>query len=135
MKQFNSGASRSMRARHARVSSTEEISLAASAPTVCETSTRARYSITFHEIEAVLDRGSDGLIKRALVRLAHFVGPQALHRIDRIRHRLDAPRVDRAHLLDQAEHAVQPLEYRRLFAGSDGDARQTRRKPSHVVGG
>src|SRR5437868_3905022 len=82
---------RSMRSRQARVSSTEEIFLAASA---APSSPRVAFSKLLddlrHEVEAFFHRRGDSLIKLALVLFARFVGTQALDHIEGVRHRLDA---------------------------------------------
>src|SRR5260221_7995029 len=126
---------RAMRSRQARVSSTEEIFLAASA---AESSLSVALSKLLddlgNQIQAVFDRRRDGLIKLALVALADLVGPQALNHVDGVGHRLDAGGIDRAHLVNQAEHAVQAIEHRARFLGLDRDARKAREAP-HVVGG
>src|SRR5258706_5205552 len=126
---------RAMRSRQARVSSTEEIFLAASA---AESSRSVALSKLLDDlgdqIQAVFDRGRDGLIKLARVAAADFVRPQPLSHVDGVGHRLDSGGIDRAHLVDQAEHAVQAIEHRAGFLGLDRDARKAREAP-HVVGG
>src|SRR5207237_2326083 len=98
MKLFSLRSRRAIRSRHRRVSSTEETCLAASAressPSVALSTLLDHFR---HEVEALFDRRGDRLIKRALIDLARLVGPQPLCRIDGVRHRLDAARVDRAH--------------------------------------
>ena len=42
--------------------------------------------------------------------------------------------VDSAHLVDQAEHAVQPLDHGGGFVGPDGDAGEPGEVPDLVVG-
>jgi len=59
---------------------------------------------------------------------------QALGELLGVRHWLDAGHVDRAHLLDEGEHAVQALEHLRGFLRRDRDAGQ-RGNPAHVVVG
>src|SRR5919204_6788997 len=114
MKLLSSRLNRRMRARQARVSSTEEIFFAARSPESCvSVAASTLLDHLRHEVETLLDSRRDGLIKSVLVGLANFVRPQALPlrqmRISGVRHWLDATRVYRAHLLDQGKHAVQPL--------------------------
>src|SRR5438132_4795202 len=126
---------RSMRCRQARVNSTDETFFAARA---AESSRSVALSKLLdhlgHEVQPILDCGSDRLIKLALVGLAHFIRPQALNHLERMGHRLDAGGVNRAHLVDQAQHAVQAIEHRTGFLRLDRDAREAREAP-HVVGG
>src|ERR1041384_7105525 len=95
MKAFSSRPWRSMRSRHARVSSTDEIFLAVSAAPSSASVPLSKLLNDFgHKVEPVVDRGRYRLISLALVGFAHFVGPQSLHDIERMGHRLDALRVD-----------------------------------------
>src|SRR5258706_11381694 len=109
---------RAMRSRQARVSSTEEIFFAASA---AESSRSVALSKLLddlgNQIQAVFDRGRDGLIKLARVAAADFVRPQPLSHVDGVGHRLAAGGVDRAPLVDQAKDAVQPIEHRTRILG------------------
>src|SRR5882672_1250928 len=79
MKAFSWLLKRPMRSRHWRVSSTEESFLAARA---AESSLSVALSTLLdhlgHEVQAVVDRRGDGLIKLARVGLAPLVRPQAL---------------------------------------------------------
>src|SRR5437870_475281 len=118
IKAFSSPLWRSMRPRQARVSSTEDSFFAASA---AESSRSVALSKLLdhlgHEVQSILDRRGDGLIKLALIGLAHLVRPQTLNHINRMGHRLDAGGVNCAHLVDQAEHPVQAIEHRAGFFG------------------
>ena len=58
----------------------------------------------------------------------------AVSDVEGVRHGLDAGDVDRAHLLDEREHAVQALEHLRGFLCRDRNAGQ-RGNPAHVVVG
>src|SRR5262245_29473263 len=135
MKALSSPFRRAMRARNWRVSSTEETFLASSAPA---SSSRVEFSKLLdhfrNQIQVAFHRRGDGLIKLVLVALCDFVLAQALSELLGMRHRLDAGHVDRAHLLDEGEHAVQALEdLRGLFLG-DRDAGEPR-NPAYVVVG
>src|SRR5262245_49945724 len=118
MNAFSSLFSRWMRARNCRVSSTDETFFALSAPA---SSSRVAFSKLLdhfrHEVQVALYRRGDGLIKLVLVALRDFVLAQPLPELQRVRHRLDARDVDRAHLVDEREHAVQALEHLRGFVG------------------
>src|SRR5437764_12334871 len=85
MKLFSVRSKRPMRSKQARVSSVDEILFAARA---AESSESVAFSTLFdhlgHEVQPVFDRRRDGLIKRALVGLAHFVGAQPLRDIERV---------------------------------------------------
>src|SRR3954469_2666995 len=135
MKAFSCVLSRPMRSRQARVSSTEESFFAASRP---ESSRSVEFSTLLehlrHEVQPVLNRGGDRLIWVALIRLAHLVRPQSLTEVDGVGHRLDALRIDAAHLIDQAEDPVKAIEDRMGFFRLDLDASEPR-KPANVVGG
>ena len=74
------------------------------------------------------------MIKLAPILFANLVGPQALNHIHGVGHRLDAARVDRAHLVHEAKHRVQPLEHGGRLVVVDGNAGEAREAP-HVVGG
>src|SRR2546425_4294386 len=142
MKAFSSPLWRSMRSRQARVSSTEDSFLAARA---AESSRSVAVSKLLdhlgYEVQPILHlwfsvppRWSDRLIKLALIGLAHPIRPQALNHVERMGHRLDTGGVNRAHLVDQAEHPVQAIEHGAGFFWLDRDAREAREAP-HVVGG
>src|SRR5205809_2919449 len=133
MKAFNSPFRRWMRAKNARVSSTEETFFASSAPA---SSSRVALSKLLnhlrHEVEVTLHRRRDGLIKLVPVAFRDFVLAQPLAERLRVRHRLDIGDIDRAHLVDEGQHPVQALEYLRGFVCRDRDAGQ-RGNPAHVV--
>src|SRR6185436_18502912 len=116
MKAFSSPFRRAMRARNWRASSTEEIFFASRAP---ESSSRVELSKLLdhfrHEVEVALYRRGDGLISLVLVAFRDFVLTQALADVEGVRHGLDAGDVDRAHLLDEGEHAIEALEHLRGF--------------------
>src|SRR5205823_5423703 len=135
MKAFSSPFRRWMRPRNWRVSSTDETFFASSAPA---SSSRVELSKLLdhfrHEVEVALDRRRDGLIKPVLVALRDFILTQALAELLGVRHRLDPRDIDRAHLLDEREHAVQALEHLRGFVCRDRNAGQ-RGNPAHVVVG
>src|SRR5260370_3421405 len=123
-----------MRSRQARVSSTEEIFLAASAaPSSPSVALSKLLDDLRHEVQARSHRRGYRQIKLALLPLAHFVRAQSLNEVDRMGHRFDAGRVDLAYLVDEAEHAVQAIEHRARFFGLDRDAREAR-EAAHVVG-
>src|SRR5688500_18879549 len=90
MNAFNSRCAR-MRARHCPVSSTAEILPAASA---AESSVTVAFSKLLddlrHEIQARVYRRRGRLVALARVRLGHFIGPQFLYEVERVRHGLDA---------------------------------------------
>src|SRR6266850_2409213 len=79
MKAFSCRLKRPMRSRHWRVSSTEEIFPVASA---ADSSLSVALSTLLDhlrdQVQAILDRGRDGLTRLALVGFTHLVGPQAL---------------------------------------------------------
>ena len=77
-----------------------------------------------NEIKIPLDRRRSRLKERVLILFGDIVGAQALDDVKRVRHRLDLARIDRAHGLDHAEHAVQSLDHRRGFFGTDREPRQ-----------
>src|SRR5678815_2102974 len=135
MKAFSPPFSRSIRARNWRVSSTEETFFASRAPA---SSSRVEFSKLLndfgHEVEVALHCRRDGLIELVLVAFRDFVHAQALADVQGMRHRLDAGDVDRAHLFDEREHAVEALEHLRGFLCRDRDAGQ-RGNPAHVVVG
>src|SRR5436190_8848263 len=124
-----------MRSRQARVSSTEEIFLAASAaPSSPRVALSKLLDDLRHEVEALFHGRRDRLIKLALVCLAHRVRTETLNDSSGMRHRLDARGIDASHLVDKTEHAVQAIEHRARFLGLDCDTRQAR-EAKHVVGG
>src|SRR5687768_11649200 len=115
MKALRSRFSFPMRARKARVSSTEEIflaaRLAASSPRealstyVC-ISTLHFYSAFLlnylrHRVQPPFYRRGNRLIELALIPLGHRVRPKPLLGVQRMGHRLYARGVDLAHFLDQ----------------------------------
>src|SRR5258708_18087080 len=104
-----SSAWRAIRARQARVSSTEEIFLAASA---AESSRSVALSKLLDDlgdqIQAVFDRGRDGLIKLARVAAADFVRPQPLSHVDGVCHRLAAVGVAGPLFVAQPKYPVNP---------------------------
>src|SRR3954462_22117 len=107
MKAFSSPFRRAMRARNWRVSSTEEVFFASSAEASSSKVALSKLLDHFRdEVEVVLHRRSDGLIKLVLVLLGRRVPPQPLAERQRVRHRLDARHVHRAHLLDEREDPV-----------------------------
>src|SRR5262249_35011868 len=116
MKAFSAPFSRPMRSRQARVSSTEETFLALRAT---DSSVSVALSKLLddlrQEIEVVRHGRGDGLITLVLVGLGDAVLAQPLPwgetRLARVRHRLDAGRVDGAHLVDQSEDPVEALEH------------------------
>src|SRR5258706_1119761 len=106
-----------MRSRQARVSSTEEIFLAASAaPSSPRVALSKLLDDLRHEVEALFHRRSDRLIKLALVCVAHRVRTETLNDFSGMRHRLDAPGLDPPHLVDRNEPAVQALHDLRRFS-------------------
>src|SRR4051812_37895656 len=135
MKAFSSPFRRWMRAKNARVSSTEETFFASSAPA---SSSRVAFSKLLdhlgHEVEVTLDRRRDGLIKLVPVAFRDFVHAQALADLLSVRHGRHVGDIDRTHLLDEGEHAVQALEHLGGFFRGDGDPGQ-RGNPAHVVVG
>src|SRR5260221_11252677 len=116
---------RGTREGQARVSPTEEIFLAASA---AESSGSVALSKLLDDlgdqIQAVFDRGRDGLIKLARVVAADFVRPQPLSHVDGVGHWLDPGGLDGAHLFDHAKHAVQTMQHRTRFLVLDREARK-----------
>src|ERR1043165_8797622 len=135
MKAFSSPFRRWMRPRNSRVSSTDETFFASSAPA---SSSRVELSKLLdhfrHEVEVGLHRRGDGLIKPVLVAFRDFVLTQALAELLGVRHRLDPRDVDRTHLVDEREHAVQALEDLRGVFCRDRNA-GPRGNPAHVVVG
>src|SRR5437879_6097522 len=139
MKAFSSPLSCAMRSRWSCVSSTEESFLAASA---AESSESVAFSKLLYdlgdEVQAVLDRRGDRLIKLLLVGLGDLVGTQPLPAgqmgLERMRHRLDAAGIHGAHLVDQAKHPVQALQRRLGLFRPDGDAGKPRDAADLVVG-
>src|SRR5258706_7546072 len=135
MNAFSSPFRRPIRARNWRVSSTEETFFASRAPA---SSSRVAFSKLFdhlgHEVEVALHRRGDGLIKLVLVAFRDFVHAQTLADVQSVRHGLDTGDVDRAHLLDDGEHAVEALEHLRRFLCRDRDAGQRGNTAHAVVG-
>src|SRR3954468_2165864 len=124
-----------MRSRQARVSSTEEIFLAASAaPSSPRVALSKLLDDLRHEVEALFHGRSDRLIKVALIGLAHGVRTQTLNDLRGMRHWLDAGGIDASHLVDKSQHAIEAIEHRARFFGLDCDTRQPR-EAAHVVGG
>src|SRR3954465_15240313 len=134
MKAFSSAFSLPMRSRHARVSSTEESFFAARRP---ESSRSVELSTLLdhlrYEVQPFLYGGRDGLISIAPVRLERLVRSQPLTDIHRVGHRLDALGIDAAHLVDQSEDLVQPVEHRVRFFRLEIDASEPR-EAANVVG-
>src|SRR4051812_29007905 len=112
-KAFSSPFNRPTRSRQARVSSTEEIFLAVSAALSSPRVALSKLLDDFgYEVEAVVHRRRDRLIKLTLIAFAHFVRPQALDHVSDVRHGLDAFCIHGAHLVDKGEHPVQAIKHR-----------------------
>src|SRR5262249_21417748 len=88
----------------------------------------------WHQIEAGLGLRGNTLEHRSLVRLADLVITQAQARSLRMRHRLDATRVDRLELVDQSEDGSQLSENLFCFGVVDLQAGELR-DASNVVQG
>ena len=78
--------------------------------------------------------GATRLITLAPVGFRDGIHTQGLNQVLGVRHRLDAGGVDAAHLVDQAQHPVQPLGCRRGFIRLEGDAGEPGEAPDLVVG-
>lgn len=74
------------------------------------------------------------MVQLTLIRLGYGVRAKTLGRVQGVRHGLDAGSVNPAHLIDQAQDSVQPVEDRREFLGTDGDAGEPGEAPHLVVG-
>ena len=81
-------------------------------------------SESIDQVKPGLHRRGDRLEQLVLVDLIDDVGALALGHVHRVRHRLDAGRVDRAQLVDQAEHPVQLADDCDFFLRAEGDARE-----------
>ena len=128
-----------MRSRKARLSSTDETFLAASAAesSVIGSSTTLLDNLG-NEVKAPVHRRSDGLIKIAAVGLGYDVGTQALPEgqmtLQGMSHGLYAGGLDPAHLVHQGEHAVQALDHGGEFSGLDSQAGEPGEASDLVVG-
>src|SRR5438105_6925222 len=123
MNAFKAPLSLAMRARQARVSSSEDTRFAASVPASSVTVALSKLLNDLgNEVEASLYGGGDRLKKLAPVWLAHLVGAQSLHEIERMGHGVDAGGIYGADLFYQAKHSVQALEHLGRFLRLDAEA-------------
>src|SRR5438552_716289 len=126
---------RAMRARCARVSSTEESSrFARRAARLRMVSACTSLDHFWNQVQAVLGRRRDGLVERALVAVGDDVLAQALACVLWMRHRLDAACVDRLHLVDQREDGVQLAAQMLDLVVRELDAREPRDAPDFFGG-
>src|SRR3990172_332265 len=139
MKAFSSPFSPAIRSRNIRVSSTEETFPAARAAESSATLALCRLLNDLrHQVKAPFDRRGDRLEELALVRFRDGVRPQPLRharfRVQRMGHRLDPGSVHGAHLVDQAEHAVEARQHRLGLLGADRDSGEPREAADLVSG-
>jgi len=134
MKALSSRLSFAIRSKQARVSSTEEIFLAASAADSSVTVELRRLLNDFgDEIQPPFHCWGNGLMRLAPVGFGDLVRPQPLDHVQGVGHRLDARGVDRLDLADQLEDPVQAAAYFRGFPGLQGDAGKLREAADLVV--
>src|SRR5262245_47199269 len=134
MKALSSRFSLAMRSRQARVSSTEEIFLAARAAESSVTVELSRLLNDFgNQVKTSLHGRPDRLVSLAPVGLADFVRTQPLDHVQGVGHGLDAGGVHRLNLADQVQDPAQAAAHSRGLAGLQGDAGEAREAPDLVV--
>ena len=69
-----------------------------------------------------------------MIGLSHDIVAQAQHHIEPVRHRFDALRIDRLHLVNELENAVQLGLHVEDVGGSNADAGKMR-DPLDILGG
>src|SRR4051812_269576 len=135
MKALSSALSLAVRSKQARVSSTEEIFLAASAADSSVTVELSRLLNDFgDEVQTCFHGRRDRLVGLAPIGLGDVVRAQPLDQVQSVRHGLDARGIDRLDLADQLEDPVQAAAHFRSLPRLQGDAGEAREAPDVVVG-
>src|SRR3989440_11248977 len=123
MKALSSPSRCAMRSKQSRVSSTAEIFLAArAAPSSARLWLSTLLNHFRYQVQGVVDRRRERLVKRVPVGLGDLVRAQSLDQLERMRHWNYAGGIDPAHLVDQAEDTIQARMQRCRLLRPDGDA-------------